>query len=235
MPELVAVRTSLDILAPDLIGNLKRDCIFVNRISIPNIALTLQTYSAPAEHKEILQELNWLFDKEIVFEPPDVVDMGFANETVPGIRFSNTAADPSGHRLESKMTVANDVAPKKYKLIISSPGGSVEKTFEIIQKAPSVLKLIYVDGHQPAANTSNDTDVKIKITGKDLENARILVPAESKGKLELKPDGKVEDGELSQTIRVLKGTPKGTYKLQIRNTNPKLVDVEFVVAAPTPP
>lgn len=78
MPELVAVRTSLDILAPDLIGNLKRDCIFVNRISIPNIALTFQTYSAPAEHKEILQELNWLFDKEIVFEPPDVVDMGFA-------------------------------------------------------------------------------------------------------------------------------------------------------------
>lgn len=157
------------------------------------------------------------------------------NETVPGIQFSNTAADPSGHILESKVTVANDVMPKKYQLVISSPGGSVEKTFEIIQKAPSVLKLIYVDGHQPTVNTSDNTDVKIKITGKDLENARILVPAESKGKLELKPDGKVEDGELTQTIRVLKGTPKGTYKLQIRNTNPKLVDLEFVVTAPTPP
>jgi hypothetical protein len=215
---------------------------FLNRIQViksaeggpvtppPTVAgVNPSLFQQGADHEALTIPGAYLDDAVLTPKDPDT------NETVPGIRFSNTAADPSGHILESKVTVANNVMPKKYQLVISSPGGSVEKTFEIIQKAPSVLKLIYVDGHQPTANTSDNTDVKIRITGKDLENARILVPAESRGKLELKPDAKVEDGELTQTIRVLKGTPKGTYKLQIRNTNPMLVDLEFVVAAPTPP
>jgi hypothetical protein len=71
---------------------------------------------------------------------------------------------------------------------------------------------------------------------KHLENAQILSPTESRGKLEVKPDAEASDGELTQTIRVLKGTPKGSYKLQIRNTNLKAIDLKtkFVVAeAPT--
>jgi len=154
------------------------------------------------------------------------------NDIVVGVKFSDTSSDSSGHILKAKVTVDDNVPPKRYRLVVSSPGGSVETALEVIQAPPSELGISYLDGHPPAANANEDVEVKIKITGKHLENSEVVVPAESKGKLVAEPDAEVEDGELTQTIRVLKGTPPGSYKLQVKNRNPHAVDLdkEFLIA-----
>lgn len=154
------------------------------------------------------------------------------NERVSGIEFTGTAADSSGHILKTKVSVDEDVPPKKYTLVVSSPGGSVETTLQVIQGRPSDLSdIIYVAG-QPPVSSDKEVLVKIKITGKHLENSTIIVPSESAEFLSAEPAPKAKSGELLQTIRVAKGTPAESYKLQIRNTNPNVVELKkpsFVV------
>ena len=82
-----------------------------------------------------------------------------------------------------------------------------------------------MDGKQPVTNADKDVLVKIKITGKHLENSEIVVPLESKEHLVTEADAKARNGELTQTIRVVKGTPPGNYKLQIKNRNPNAVEL----------
>ena len=154
------------------------------------------------------------------------------NATVPGIEFTDTSTDASGRILKTKVSVKEDVPAKNYTLVISTPGGSVETTLEVIPARPSGLSdITYVDGKPPVANAKEDVLAKIKITGKHLENSEIVVPPESKGKLIAEPDAKAKSGELTQTIRVLKGTAPGTYKLQVKNKNPNAVELKelFVV------
>lgn len=178
-------------------------------------------------------------DKESLIIPGSYLDNAVitpidpdTNAEVSGIEFTDTAADSSGHILRTKVSVKDDVPPKKYKLVITTPGGSVERTFEVIQAPPSELsEITYVDGHPPATNSKEDVLAKIKITGKHLENSETIVPPESMGKLVAEPDTKASNGELIQTIRVVKGTPAGNYKIRIKNKNPKAIELEkpFVV------
>jgi hypothetical protein len=155
------------------------------------------------------------------------------NATVPGIEFTDTSVDSSGHILKANVSIQDDVPPKKYTLVISTSGGSVETSFEVIEGRPSGLSdIIYVAGNPPVENDKQDVKVKIKITGKHLENSQIIVPADSQGKLERVDDAQAKSGELRQTITVLKTTKAGTYKLQIKNNNPNPVDLKnFVVTA----
>ena len=152
------------------------------------------------------------------------------NASVTGIEFFDTAADSSGRILKTKISVKEDVPPKKYTLVITTPGGSVETILEVIQAPPSELsEITYVNG-KPVANANQDVLAKIKITGKHLENSEIVVPPESQGKLDLISDAQPKSGELTQTIKVIKGTKAGQYKLQVKNKNSKSVDLKpFVV------
>jgi hypothetical protein len=192
------------------------------------VGINPPTVEQGSDHESLTIPGAYLDSAVLTLKDPDT------NDTVAGVKFSDISSDSSGHILKAKVTVDDNVPPKKYRLIVSSPGGSVETTLEIIQASPSELgEISYLDGHPPAANANEDVEVKIKITGKQLENSRVLVPAESKGRLAAEPDAEVEDGELTQTIRVLKGTPPGSYKLRVKNTNPNAVDLKnkFVVAA----
>jgi hypothetical protein len=54
------------------------------------------------------------------------------NTRVSGIEFTDTASDASGHILRTKVSVEDAVPPKKYRIVISTPGGSVETTLEVI-------------------------------------------------------------------------------------------------------
>jgi len=54
------------------------------------------------------------------------------NTRVSGIEFTDTASDASGHILRTKISVENAVPPKRYRIVISTPGGSVETTLEVI-------------------------------------------------------------------------------------------------------
>lgn len=181
-----------------------------------------------SDHESLIIPGSYLDNAVLTLKDPDT------NDTVVGVKFSDISSDSSGHILKAKVTVDDNVPPKKYRLIVSSPGGSVETTLEIIQAPPSELgEISYLDGHPPTANANEDVEVKIKITGKHLENSEVVVPVESKGKLVAEPDADVEGGELTQTIRLLKGIPPGSYKLQVKNTNPRAVALKnnFLVAA----
>jgi hypothetical protein len=54
------------------------------------------------------------------------------NTRVSGIEFTDTASDASGHILRTKVSVEDAVPPKKYRIVISTPGGSVATTLEVI-------------------------------------------------------------------------------------------------------
>jgi hypothetical protein len=54
------------------------------------------------------------------------------NTRVSGIEFTDIASDASGHILRTKVSVEAAVPPKKYRIVISTPGGSVETTLEVI-------------------------------------------------------------------------------------------------------
>jgi hypothetical protein len=174
-------------------------------------------------------------DKEALIIPGSYLDNAVITPKDPdtglrvsGIEFTDTAADSSGRILKTKVSVKDDVPPKTYKLVISTPTehGSAETTLEVIQGRPSGLsEITYVDGKQPVTNADKDVLVKIKITGKHLENSEIVVPLESKEHLVTEADAKAGNGELTQTIRVVKGTPPGNYKLQIKNRNPNAVEL----------
>ena len=77
----------------------------------------------------------------------------------------------------------------------------METTLEVIQGRPVELgDITYVEGKQPAFNSKEDVLVKIKITGRRLENSEIVVPSASKGKLVAENDAKTKDGELTQQL-----------------------------------
>lgn len=59
------------------------------------------------------------------------------NTRVSGIEFTDTATDATGHILRTKVSVEDAVPPKKYIIVISTPGGSVETTLEVIAKPGS--------------------------------------------------------------------------------------------------
>ena len=54
------------------------------------------------------------------------------NARVSGIEFTDTVTDASGHILRTKVSVDDAVPPKRYRIVISTPGGSVETTLEVI-------------------------------------------------------------------------------------------------------
>lgn len=151
------------------------------------------------------------------------------NQPVSGVKFSAVSADSSGHILKAKITVNSDVPPKKYRLIVTTAGGSFEKVLEIIQAPPTeVSPVTYLDndGHPPNEDATKDQSVKIKITGKNLKNAKISISKESQDKLDVKDEAaNPTDRELTQTIVVPKGTKAGAYKLQVKNANPKAVPI----------
>ena len=54
------------------------------------------------------------------------------NTRVSGIEFTDSASDASGRILRTKVSVADAVPPKRYRIVISTPGGSVDTTLEVI-------------------------------------------------------------------------------------------------------
>jgi hypothetical protein len=56
------------------------------------------------------------------------------NTRASGIEFDNKATDASGRILRTKVTVEDDVPAKKYRIVITTAGGSVETTLEVIPK-----------------------------------------------------------------------------------------------------
>lgn len=184
------------------------------------VGVNPQTVEQGADKEPLTIPGSYLENAVITPKDPDT------NTRISGIEFTDTASDSSGRMLKTKVSVKDDVPPKKYTLVVSTTGGSLETTLEIIQGRPSGLgDITYVDGSEPAPNDKEDRLVKIKITGKYLEGSQIIIPAESKGKLIAEADAKAKGGELVQTIRVVKGTPAGSYKLQIKNKNPNTVEL----------
>ncbi|HET6978690.1 MAG TPA: hypothetical protein VFI24_20330 [Pyrinomonadaceae bacterium] len=85
---------------------------------------------------------------QTVMQGPDAVDLTIpgsnldnavitpidpdTNTRVSGIEFTGTASDASGHILRTTVSVKDAVPPKRYRIVISTPGGSVETTLAVI-------------------------------------------------------------------------------------------------------
>jgi hypothetical protein len=148
-----------------------------------------------------------------------------SNEPVKGVKFSAISSDASGHMLEVKLSVEPDVAPKKYKLVASTTGGSDERTFEIIQARPSFNGAIAYDGGSAPKEKSEEQKVGITIKGTNFDNAKLILPTgwTTDG------DPTVGPAQITAKIVVPKGTKKGFYDIKVKNSNPNAATVKFEV------
>jgi hypothetical protein len=157
------------------------------------------------------------------------------NEQVSGVNFTKISTDQSGHTLKATIIVGDQVPPKDYTLVVSTPGGASERRLTIVEGRPSWSNDPTVTP-KAAKDAQGNLGVTISITGKHLDDAKFIVPAESKDKVviakkdgnDIPPDRK--DGKLTQELTVTGGKP-GKYKLQVQNNNPNPVDLEFELKA----
>jgi hypothetical protein len=93
--------------------------------------------------------------------------------------------------------------------VVATPSGD---------RTPKATNVLYPEGAKAFGFTGQDVkEVDITLTGDNLEDAVVVIPPETKG-LELVGAPVRGAGQLTVTIRVLKDTKPGSYKLQLKNS-----------------
>jgi hypothetical protein len=93
--------------------------------------------------------------------------------------------------------------------VVATPSGD---------RTPKATNVFYPEGAKAFGFTGQGVEeVDITLTGDNLEDAVVVIPPETKG-LELVGAPVRGAGQLTVTIRVLKDTKPGSYKLQLKNS-----------------
>lgn len=158
--------------------------------------------------------------KQLVFIGSNLKEAVIALPSGITIAANSINIDENGNSLRADITVADDVVPEEYSLVISTAAGSSVKKLKVEPAMPEVEPLIdesYAPG-KPKTKRDEEQPVTVTLTGKNLKTVQeIILPPEAIGILSIKSQAKVQpNGSVKFTI-VVKKTDLKKFTLKVKN------------------